>query len=168
MKFHWIYIDIEETLIKSLQIREFLEDNCEKIKNFLKQLNDKENYYLAHIFTWGWKAHDDIDYSLVKTLVNKLEIPEEQFAGVFTKSDSVTVARNVGWLKDEHVEKAMSYMGMGSLGLGKVKMFCKYAQPYCINHCVDELILIDDLVKPSSEIRYPTNSKIRLINPKDL
>ena len=52
-----IYLDIENTIIDCLPECNILEDNCNRISDFIRK-NDVES---VHLFTWGWKTASEIN-----------------------------------------------------------------------------------------------------------
>ena len=98
-----IVLDIENTVINNLNSCDFLQDNCDRISRFIK--NNKPRF--VHLFTWGWKEHDDILHSVVDCIYDRLGVDEEQRGIVYTKSDSVAYAIDRGWLKKEDREVQM-------------------------------------------------------------
>lgn len=157
-----IYLDIENTLIDSLDNPVFLNDNCESIKAFIKAKDPSH----VNIFTWGWKTKKDIEPKLVEALFNRLDIPEDKQGKVVTKETSVDEAITMGWLNKEDREEALIPGMMTEYGISKITCFLPLASIGCIkNNC--EVILIDDLVDKFEEVKY-SRGMVTLYNPRGL
>jgi len=156
-----IYLDIEGTLIDSLNNTEFLADNCERIKAFIKARNPAR----VNIFTWGWKTHEEIQGPIVKALFDKIGALNCR-GDVYTKEFSVRIAINKGWLKEEDFDRALIPGMMKEFGISKISCFTALASRLCVK-TGSEYILIDDLVEEFERIEFP-KGRISLYNPKDL
>lgn len=162
-----LYIDIENTIIDDLSNCNFLEENCEKIKRFIKN----ESVDAWALFTWGWKTSDEIDMLLVDNMASKLDL-RKPFCSyvVATKNDSINCAIKAGWLHEEDRERALQPGMMAEFGISKIGCFfewCRNANVYEDT----EIILIDDLAN-GTEVEthkgeYGTLT-VKAINPTEL
>lgn len=157
-----IYLDIENTIIDSLDNTEFLADNCERIKSFITARNPSR----VNIFTWGWKTHEDIQGPIVKALFDKLEISEDIRGNVITKEVSVNEAILMGWLDKDDFDRALEPGMMGEFGISKISCFSPMVSGICIKTGCD-CILIDDLVDKFEKIEF-SKGRVLLFNPEDL
>lgn len=162
-----LYIDIENTIIDDLSNCNFLEENCEKIKRFIKN----ESVDAWALFTWGWKTSDEIDMLLVDNMASKLDL-RKPFCSyvVATKNDSINCAITAGWLHEEDRERALQPGMMAEFGISKIGCFfewCRNANVYEDT----EIILIDDLANGTEvetyESEYGTLTA-KAINPTEL
>lgn len=136
-----LYIDIENTIIDNVTDCNFLEENCEKIKRFIKN----ESVDAWAFFTWGWKTSDEIDMSLVENMAKKLDLRKPIFSCVVrTKIDSINCAIRAGWLYEEDRERAIQPGMMAEFGISKISCFFEMCRQTNIYKDV-EVILIDDL-----------------------
>lgn len=153
-----IFIDIENTLIETLDCRRPLIQNIENIKKFLKTIDVRH----VSLFTWGWITYDEIDGKLVDKLFNLLEIEYNKRGDVFVKSDSVEEAIKAGWLHESDKARALYPGMMSEFGISKVSCFIQMqADKNDVNS-----ILIDDLVEENDDnvVQYMTHC-ICLYNP---
>lgn len=160
-----IFLDIENTVIDSLFDNNFMQDNCERIKQFiLKSKPSKVN-----IFTWGWKNKSEIKLYIVDAIFDKLEIPAEQRGRIIVKEDSVRTAIKVGWLHEEDASFAIEPGMMQEFGISKVSCFIEMVtaiKDIDIKEQNLEIILIDDLVDEDEELTYfGGKQKVKLLNP---
>lgn len=160
-----IFLDIENTVIDSLFDNNFMQDNCERIKQFiLKSKASKVN-----IFTWGWKNKSEIKLYIVDAIFDKLEIPAEQRGRIIVKEDSVRTAIKVGWLHEEDASFAIEPGMMQEFGISKVSCFIEMVtaiKDIDIKEQNLEIILIDDLVDEDEELTYfGGKQKVKLLNP---
>lgn len=162
-----LYIDIENTIIDNLTDCNFLEENCEKIKRFIKN----ESIDAWALFTWGWKTSDEIDMLLVDNMANKLDLCKPFCSYVVAvKNNSIDGAIKAGWLHEEDRERALQPGMMAEFGISKISCFfemCRAANVYEDT----EIILIDDLAN-GTEVEtlkgeYGTLT-IKAINPTEL
>lgn len=162
-----VFIDIENTIIESLDNPEFLDNNCHRITNFLKRLRrqggDISWIDRVHLNTWGWKTAEEIDWDLVDDLFNKLGVNAWEQGEVFTKVDGVNTAIHKGWLNEVDKERALFPGMMKEFGISKVSCFCNMVEKPDTT-----FVLIDDLVDIDEEINRPDKIKIQLFNPKSL
>lgn len=158
-----IFIDIENTIIDSLFSRNWMPENIERIKKFLKT-NEKDTLSV-NIFTWGWKTTEEIEPELVTMLFDKLEVPASNRGNVVIKENSVDLAIEEGWLKPEDKEEAICPGMMSEYGLSKVMMFLKMSEKFIPG---TTSILIDDLVNEYSYETIGSNVKVILHNPKEV
>ena len=158
-----IFIDIENTIIDSLFDRNWMSENIERIKKFLKT-NEKDTM-TVNIFTWGWQTADEIEPELVTMLFDKLEVPANNRGNVVIKENSVDLAIESGWLKPEDKEEAICPGMMNEYGLSKVMMFFKMSENFIPG---TTSILIDDLVDEYDEETIGSNVKVILHNPKEV
>lgn len=158
-----IFIDIENTIIDSLFDRNWMSENIERIKKFLKT-NEKDTL-TVNIFTWGWQTTDEIEPELVTMLFDKLEVPASNRGNVVIKENSVDLAIEEGWLKPEDKEEALCPGMMNEYGLTKVMMFFKMSEKFMPG---TTSILIDDLVDEYNEETVGNNVKVILHNPNEV
>lgn len=136
-----LYIDIENTIIDNLTDCNFLEENCEKIKRFIKN----ESVDAWALFTWGWKTSDEIDMTLVENMAKKLDLYKPIFSNfVVTKNDSINCAIKAGWLHKEDRERALQPGMMAEFGISKISCFFRMCRDASVYEDI-EVILIDDL-----------------------
>ena len=162
-----LYIDIENTIIDNLTDCNFLEENCEKIKRFIKN----ESIDAWALFTWGWKTSDEINMLLVDNMANKLDLrkPFSSYV-VATKNDSIDCAIKAGWLHEEDRERALQPGMMAEFGISKIGCFfewCRNANVYKDT----EIILIDDLANGTEVETYKGEYgtlTVKAINPTEL
>lgn len=145
-----LYIDIENTIIDNLTDCNFLEENCEKIKRFIKN----ESIDAWALFTWGWKTSDETDMLLVDNMANKFDL-RKPFCSyvVATKNDSINCAIKAGWLHEEDRERALQPGMTAEFGISKIGCFfewCRNANVYEDT----EIILIDDLANGTEVETY--------------
>jgi len=158
-----IFIDIENTIIDSLFDRNWMSENVERIKKFLKT-NEKDTL-TVNIFTWGWQTADEIEPELVTMLFDKLEVPASNRGNVVIKENSVDLAIESDWLKPEDKEEAICPGMMNEYGLTKVMMFFKMSEKFMPG---TTSILIDDLVDEYNEETVGNNVKVILHNPNEV
>lgn len=157
-----LYLDIENTIIESLDDPVFMDDNCEKIKRLAQRFKPER----VNIFTWGWTRPTEIDMDLVTRMYDRLEITEGIRGKVYTKSDSVDESIREGWLDTSDRERALYPGMMGEFGISKLSCF----QLMCEDRPEDKSVLVDDLVTGTGR----TNRVDLLwgwsdmINPEDL
>lgn len=162
-----LYIDIENTIIDNLTDCNFLEENCEKIKRFIKN----ESVDAWALFTWGWKTSNEIDMYLVEDMAKKLDLHKPVFSYVVaTKNDSINYAVKAGWLHEEDRERTLQPGMMAEFGISKISCFfemCRVANVYEDT----EIILIDDLANGTEvethKSEYGTLTA-KAINPTEL
>ena len=162
-----LYIDIENTIIDNLTDCNFLEENCEKIKRFIKN----ESIDAWALFTWGWKTSDEINMLLVDNMANKLDLhkPFSSYV-VATKNDSINCAIKAGWLHEEDRERALQPGMMAEFRISKIGCFfewCRNANVYEDT----EIILIDDLANGTEVETYKGEYgtlTVKAINPTEL
>lgn len=82
-----IYVDIEGTLIDDLFNANFLNHNCDNIRDYIHK-HDGHNYKV-HIFTWGWVHRSEIELGLVDNLYKRLEVAREHRGSIYVKEDAV-------------------------------------------------------------------------------
>lgn len=82
-----IYVDIEGTLIDDLFNANFLNHNCDNIRDYIRK-HDGHNYKV-HIFTWGWVHRSEIELGLVDNLYKRLEVAKEHRGSIYVKEDAV-------------------------------------------------------------------------------
>ena len=159
-----IYVDIEGTVIDSLFNPVFLDEQCDKIGEFISnECPDKVNF-----FTWGWLDRRDIDSSMVTVMFNRLNVPVELRGSVYTKEDSVDTMLNDGWIIDDDKDDAIHGTLTTEYGISKLACF----ENFCMDppRRGDDSILIDDLVEPGADGNFVDlhPETIRLLNPGEL
>jgi hypothetical protein len=173
-----LFLDIENTVIDDLQHCNFLEDNCEKIANLIKEIEP----WSIDFFTWGWKTSKDIDINIVNSILIKLgKNPLNMGCGccVFTKAFAVDSAIEAGWLASEDFARAIEPGMMAEFGISKISCFINITLRSTTESVLKkydatiknplEFWLIDDLVEEKEELEFRGGIlKIVLINPKDL
>ena len=159
--------DLVFTIIDNLSDCNFLEENCEKIKRFIKN----ESVDVWALFTWGWKTSSEIDMSLVENMVKKLDLRKPIFSYVVaTKNDSINCAIMAGWLHEEDRERALQPGMMAEFGISKIGCFfemCRVTNVYEDT----EIILIDDLANGTEVETYKSEYgtlTAKAINPTEL
>lgn len=146
-----IYLDLENTVIKSIDDPVFIEENCCAIKSMLH----KYKYDFVHIFTWGWVEHDEIDNGLADTIFERLCIPVEHRGTVITKRDSVDeLCRVFPWAYIKYKNEMLSPGGMQSLGLTKAACFLM-THGSVKTDTSHASILIDDTVSNHASVTSP-------------
>lgn len=155
------FLDIEGTVLDSLQSRRFLEFNCDQIKKFIaKRVDGVENYKLF-IYTWGWKQHKDIEPELVKEILAKVGVTEDHYGRVYVKEDAIELIADTLWgnlhsLNLVNEPKSVGELkewllrpgAIGQCGYSKVVVAEEFAKHLIGPH---EYILIDDLVTTEDE-----------------
>ena len=155
-----IVLDIENTVINNLNSCDFLQDNCDRIRRFIK--NNKPRF--VHLFTWGWKEHDDILHSVVDCIYDRLGVDEEHRGIVYTKSDSVAYAIDRCWLKKEDREEVLHPGMMAAYGLGKIHLVTEqFVSNDLSKYMGEDYVIIDDLVEEHMSLPY---HNILLMNPE--
>ena len=157
-----IVLDIENTVINNLNSCDFLQDNCDRIRMFIK--NNKPRF--VHLFTWGWKEPDDILHSVVDCIYDRLGVDKEHRGVVYTKSDSVAYAIDRCWLKKEDREEVLHPGMMAAYGLGKIHLVTEqFASNDLSKYMGEDYVIIDDLVTAEEHMSLPYHN-ILLINPE--
>ena len=82
-----IYVDIEGTLIDDLFNANFLNHNCDNIREYIHKHDG--HHYKVHIFTWGWVHRSEIELGLVNNLYKKLDVEKEHRGTIYVKEDAV-------------------------------------------------------------------------------
>jgi len=153
-----VFIDIENTIIESLDCQQPLIQNIVNIKKFFKTIDVRR----VSLFTWGWKTYKEIEGQLVDQLFDLLEVEYNKRGDVFVKSDSVEEAIKVGWLHESDKARALYPGMMSEFGISKLSCFVQMqADKNDVNS-----ILIDDLVEENNDnvVQYMTHC-ICLFNP---
>lgn len=157
-----LILDIENTIIESLDVPRFLDDNCKKIKAFIKRYDPM----YVHLFTWGWKTHDDIDRGIYQMIIDVLEIYSKNLGLVYTKSDSVDYAISRGWLKESDRSEVLIPGMMKAYGLGKIHLVTEqFANNDLSKYAGHNYVIIDDLVNDEEHNTRPYHN-ILLLNPE--
>lgn len=173
-----LFLDIENTVIDDLQHCNFLEDNCKKIANLIKEIEP----WSIDFFTWGWKTDEEIDMNIVNSILVKLgkdPANTDCTTKVLTKKVGINAAMHAGWLTIEDCDRAIQPGMMAEFGISKISCFIQYAKHKGIDYSVNqydptiknpiEYWLIDDLVQEKEELEFLGGIfKIILMNPKDL
>lgn len=87
-----IYVDIEGTLIDDLFNANFLNHNCDNIRDYIHKHDG--HHYKVHIFTWGWVHRSEIELGLVDNLYKRLEVAREHRGSIYVKEDAVNTLIN--------------------------------------------------------------------------
>lgn len=154
-----IYLDIENTIIDCLPECNILEDNCNRICDFIHK-NDVETVYL---FTWGWKTASEINKSVVDMLFCILEVPYDRRGKTFTKEDSVVAAVMAGLIDKDDVEEALiPGMMVSRFNIDKKLAFLIHTRE--ARETGKECVLIDDTI----ETDHYADKNAKTINPADL
>jgi len=157
-----IVLDIENTVINNLDSGDFIQYNCDRIRRFIKNNNPS----FVHLFTWGWKTHDDILNSVVDCIYDRLGVDKEHRGIVYTKSDSVAYAIDRCWLKPEDRAEVLYPGMMAAYGLGKIHLVTEqFASTYLSKYMGEDYVIIDDLVTDDEHMSLPYHN-ILLLNPE--
>lgn len=174
-----IFLDLEGTIIDDLESCIFLENNCRKIKNFIKTLPMKLES--VNIFTWGWLLRKEVNKSnmeLLKNIALKLDTPIDS---VVVKEDSLL---HHAQLNGKAKITLPDYeIALNDTGFNKEQSFIEMFREYSLsNPC----ILIDDQIEYTKTINFlggintnnienkffiedsPIFPNMSLINPKNL
>lgn len=169
-----LFLDIENTVIDSLDGMNLMVDNCERIKQFIVKTNPVK----INIFTWGWATKNEMLKRLyiVNWIFDVLEVPIEKRGRVIVKEDSVHTAIKLGWLTKEDKSIALVSGMMAEFGITKPSCFIEMVsdiKEVDIKKLKEgeilESILIDDLVDENEELTYfGGKQKVKLINPEKI
>lgn len=166
-----IFLDLEGTIIDNLESCTFLENNCKKIKNFLKTLPTAIES--VNIFTWGWLKHEEIENDIIKSISDKIGF---NINSVLTKEDSLIFNARINCrfsIVLENYERELY-----DSGFTKEQSFIEMFREHSLsNPC----ILIDDQIEYTKTINFlrgtdnkllievtPIFPNMSLINPKNL
>ena len=166
-----IFLDLEGTIIDDLESYTFLENNCKKIKNFVKTLPIALES--VNIFTWGWLRHEEIEKDIVKRISDNIGF---NINSVLTKEDSLISHARINCrfsIVLENYERELY-----DSGFTKEQSFIEmFRERSLSNPC----ILIDDQIEYTKTINFlggtnkkffievaPTFTNMSLINPKNL
>lgn len=156
-----IVLDIENTVIDDLLSLNFMSENCDRIKDFIKRRNPR----YVHLFTWGWKNSEEIDKGIVDSIYERLGVPVTQRGLVYTKSDSVDYAIIRNWLKDEDRDEVLHPGMMAAYGLRKIFLLIEmFVNTDLSKYAGEEYDIIDDLVSDEEHNTRPYHN-ILLLNP---
>lgn len=156
-----VFLDIENTIIDDLTNRQFIDDNCERIKKFLKVAD------FVSFNTWGWITENEIDPTLIRQMLDRLEVDKEKrLPQILVKEDSVDEAIRNGWLIELDKESAMCPGMMKEFGLTKATCFISLAKATEVNEPTT-FWLVDDLIDDFERL-YFGKIKVCLVNPKEL
>lgn len=169
-----LFLDIENTVIDSLDGMNLMVDNCERIKQFIVKTNPVK----INIFTWGWATKTEMLKRLyiVNWIFDALEVPIEKRGKVIVKEDSVHTAIKLGWLTEEDKPTALVSGMMAEFGITKPSCFIEMVsdiKEVDIKKLKEgeilESILIDDLVDENEELTYfGGKQKVKLLNPLEI
>ena len=172
-----IFLDIENTIIDDLVNRNFIEDNCERIKNWLKE---GDSNYRVGFNTWGWTTTREIDDDLINAMFDKLEVPIENRASscdTLVKEHSVDVAIHNNWLAEEDKERAMFPGMMAEFGIDKISCFSAMVSDAVTNDMLTDTTpanpltfwLIDDLIHDFESLTwFGGRLEVCFLNPKEV
>jgi hypothetical protein len=156
-----LVLDIENTVIDDLTSLNFMQENCEKIKDFI----DRYKPLFVHLFTWGWKDKDDIRESIVDSIFDRLGLDGFTRGCVYTKSDSVDYAISREWLKESDRGEVLNPGMMAAYGLGKIHLVVEQlANNDLSKYDGYDYVIIDDLVRDDEHRTRPYHN-ILLLNP---
>lgn len=169
-----LFLDIENTVIDSLDGLNLMFDNCKRIKQFIVKTNPAK----VNIFTWGWATKTEMlkRLNIVTWIFDVLDVPVEKRGRVIVKEDSVHTAIKLGWLIEEDKPMALVSGMMAEFGITKPSCFIEMVsdiKEVDIKKLKEgeilESILIDDLVHETEELTYfGGKQKVKLINPMEL
>ena len=174
-----IYLDIEGTIIDDLDNCNFIERNCEFIRNTIKMYSDineafsriaKNNIrpYRVHFYTWGWKDCFDIQPFLAKKLFAKLEIPDGNHGSICTKGFSINGAIADGLLNREDYDRAIEPGMMAEFGINKVNCFISDIRNNRLDAGVYQTVLMDDLVEEKYINTIVDDKTLFLLDPNKM
>lgn len=156
-----IVLDIENTIIDDLSSLNFMKDNCDRIKDFIKRSNPR----YVNLFTWGWKTSEEIDKGIVDIIYERLGVTVTQRGLVYTKSDSVDYAIIRNWLKNEDRDEVLYPGMMAAYGLGKIHLVTEqFVNNALRKYAAEDYVIIDDLVSDEEHNTRPYHN-ILLLNP---
>jgi hypothetical protein len=181
-----IFIDIENTLIDDLFSCNLLQEQCDRVKNFI--WNEVLSCYSqaeVGLFTWGWKTKEEIRPEIVDWLFGALDIPKNLHGPVLTKDDSIECAYRHNWvntkdeveLEDLHIPGAMKRFGLEkqTCFVQQAKDMANFPEEREALTPTDLFILIDDTNEKGiidrrtiSSTRKGDTVKIEFRNPEDL
>ena len=160
-----VFIDIEGTIIDSLDSMQVLDKQCDSIKKYIKEIQPDK----VHLFTWGWKYHTEKVSRIADTLFdligihvtpyNELGTERPMRGQVLVKSDSIETAIQEGWLKREDETRAIQPGMMAEFGISKIQCFVSMVSDICIE-CGCDCILIDDLVDKDEDVLFSKGSAL--------
>ena len=178
-----VFLDLENTIIDSLDNCNFIKSNCENITKFVELIFKKKSINPKfRIYSWGFKDVFDIMPFFVKKAMRTIGIPEGTRWSISTKKLSVDKAIERKDIKPEDKDLALEPGGMVKLGLSKVECFNREVEEeFKENPELEWTILIDDLVTErisgktlneifESEFKIAKASKhhVTRIHPEDL
>lgn len=154
-----VYLDLENTVIDNLTDRNWLEDNCEKIKHFLKTKENGHNAII--IYTFGWKTRKEIDEEFVKKVHEKLGM--DYLWMPLVKEDAINACIKRNKIPETEKEIALQPgMMVSKYGIDKTQAF-HYLTKELREHG-ERYALIDD----TTETNYEDFVNAYTINPTDL
>lgn len=148
-----IYVDIEGTLIDDLFNADFLNHNCDNIRDYIHKHDG--HHYKVHIFTWGWVHRSEIELGLVDNLYKRLEVAKEHRGSIYVKEDAVNTL--IDFYPDMPFDRntLMNPGGFGHYGFSKPSIWS-----LMITSENKFNVLIDDTVDCEID-----SDKIKYINP---
>ncbi len=148
-----IYVDIEGTLIDDLFNANFLNHNCDNIRDYIHKHDG--HHYKVHIFTWGWVHRSEIELGLVDNLYKRLEVAKEHRGSIYVKEDAVNTL--IDFYPDMPFDRnvLMNPGGFGHYGFSKPSIWS-----LMITSENKFNVLIDDTVDCEID-----SDKIKYINP---
>ena len=155
-----IYVDIEGTLIDDLFNANFLNHNCDNIRDYIHK-HDGHNYKV-HIFTWGWVHRSEIELGLVDNLYKRLEVAKERRGSIYVKEDAVNTV--IDFYPEMPYDRAilMNPGGFHHYGFSKPAIWRLMITSE--NKCN---VLIDDTVDCTVDCELDTD-KVKYINPASM
>lgn len=157
-----IFVDIENTLIDDLSGCNLLQEQTERIAEFIRAKISLHHYdptTRVNLFTWGWKCKDEIRDYLVEWLFNAMEVPPENRGVVWTKDDSIECAYTHGWVntRDElEIEDIRVEGSSKRYGLDKRMCFIQQVMDlsgFPSKDSSGEFFLVDDTNNRWDEVR---------------
>lgn len=148
-----IFVDIEGTLIDDLFNANFLNHNCDNIKEYIHKHDG--HHYKVHIYTWGWVRRSEIELGLVDNLYKRLEVDKEHRGTIYVKEDAVDglLANCSDFAFDR--DTLLQPGGFGTYGLNKPTVW-----KWFVDDTNKFNVLIDDTVEHEIDL-----DRIKFINP---
>ena len=148
-----IYVDIEGTLIDDLFNANFLNHNCDNIRDYIHKHDG--HHYKVHIFPWGWVHRSEIELGLVDNLYKRLEVAKEHRGSIYVKEDAVNALIDFCPEMPFDRNTLMNPGGFGHYGFSKPAIWGLMITPENKFN-----VLIDDTV----DCEFDTE-KVKYINP---
>jgi hypothetical protein len=148
-----IYVDIEGTLIDDLFNANFLNHQCDNIKEYIHKHDG--HHYKVNIYTWGWVHRSEIELGLVDNLYKRIGVDKAHRGTIFVKEDAVDTL--IGQCSDFAFDRdtLLQPGGFGSYGLNKPTVW-----KWGVDDTNKFNVLIDDTVEHEIDL-----DRIKFINP---